>query len=135
MQKHPDKASNNTAALSKAGLTAFINISKAWRLDIEQQRVLLGGIPNSTFHHWKSKLNDKKPLELSHDVLERISYILGIYKALHILFTNPDQANAWIKKPNTGMLFQGRSALDKMLQGNVVDLADVRRYLDAERGW
>ena len=28
----------------------------------------------------------------------------------------------------------GKSALERMLAGRVVDLADVRRYLDAQRG-
>ena len=32
--------------------------------------------------------------KLSHDTLERVSYVLGIYKALQLLFSNPDQADA-----------------------------------------
>ena len=67
-------------------------------------------------------------------MLERISYLLGIYKALHILLPTEHAANAWLKKPNTAPLFAGQTALKKMLRGSIVDLADVRRYLDAQRG-
>ena len=71
---------------------------------------------------------------LSGDTLERISYVMGIYKALRILLPTSEAAHAWVKKPNTAQGFGGKSALDRMLAGRVVDLADVRRYLDAERG-
>ncbi len=66
--------------------------------------------------------------------MERISYILGIYKALRILLPTEKMANAWLSKPNQAPLFSGNSALDKLMKGHVIDLADVRRYLDAERG-
>ena len=71
---------------------------------------------------------------LSPDTLERISYILGIYKALRILLPTEKAANEWLHKPNNAPLFGGRSALEKLMKGHVLDLADVRRYLDAERG-
>ncbi len=51
--------------------------------------------------------------------------------ALRHMFTAPEPGYAWIKRPNTA--FGGHSALDKMLQGAPTDLADVRRYLEAER--
>jgi hypothetical protein len=72
---------------------------------------------------------------VSTDALERISYVLGIYKALHILFTTPAQADGWIKRANATSLFAGSSALDRMMAGQVADLYVVRRYLDAQRGW
>ena len=71
---------------------------------------------------------------LSSDTLERISYVMGIYKALHILLPTKEMADGWVKKPNTAQGFGGRSALERMLAGRVLDLADVRRYLDAQRG-
>jgi hypothetical protein len=71
---------------------------------------------------------------LSHDTLERISYILGIYKALEILLPNSKAADQWVKQANTAPLFQGKSALQRMLSGNVGDLYVVRQYLDAMRG-
>lgn len=120
---HSDKKINPVA------LKAFFNISLKWGLSTEQESILLG-VPLSTLYRWKNK----KDGVLTRDNLERISYILGIYKALRILLPTEQAANQWIKKANSASLFNGKSALDKMLKGHVIDLADVRRYLDAERG-
>jgi len=116
--------------LSAAALTAFFNICDAWGLNAEDERILLGAPPRSTFFKWKSNHIGN----LAADTLERISYIMGIYKALHILLPTSEAADAWVKKPNASDMFAGKSALDRMRAGKVMDLADVRRYLDAERG-
>ncbi len=71
---------------------------------------------------------------LPQDTLERLSYILGIYKALQILLPNPRAADEWVRKINQAPQFGGRSALERMLSGQVADLYIVRQYLDAERG-
>lgn len=115
---------------SGPALRAFFNITSAWELSTAQQRTLLGNPPTSTFFKWKKELKGA----LSRDVLERISYVLGIYKALQILVPVPERADQWISRPNTAPLFGGRSALDRMLGGNVGDLYAVRQYLDAQRG-
>jgi len=120
--------------LSATALTAFFNIAMAWGLTADDERTLLGSPPRSTFFKWKSERDSKSPPKLPQDTLERISYIMGIYKALHILLPTSDAADAWIKKPNAAPVTAGRSALERMRGGRVVDLADVRRYLDAERG-
>ncbi|WP_198263930.1 MbcA/ParS/Xre antitoxin family protein [sulfur-oxidizing endosymbiont of Gigantopelta aegis] len=57
-----------------------------------------------------------------------------MYKSLHIIFSEPKQANSWIQRDNQASLFAGRSALDFMLQGNMINLFEVRKYLDAWRG-
>ena len=116
---------------SGPALRAFFRIATLWGLDTTQERTLLGFPPPSTFFKWK-----KAPQEahLSRDVLERISYVLGIFKALEILFPDPARADAWLKRPNDAPLFGGRSALERMLGGNVSDLFVVRQYLDAQRG-
>lgn len=116
--------------LQAAALQAFFNLTKDWGLSAEEEQILLGRPPRSTFFKWKKE----KQGHLSCDTLDRISYLLGIYKALHILLPNERAASEWPKKPNSAPLFNGRSALDKMLAGKLIDLADVRRYLDAERG-
>lgn len=129
---HPLKkhiSSPPPAQKSKVALKAFFNITAKWQLSAEQERTLLG-VPRATFYRWKHQLDGS----LTPDTLERISNILGIYKALQILLPTPELANQWIHKPNTAPLFGGQSALDKLLKGRVIDIADVRRYLDAERG-
>jgi len=116
--------------LSAPALRAFFRIADAWGLSTAQQRTLLGNPPSSTFFKWKKA----QAGNLSRDVLERISYVLGIYKALQILFPDASRADAWISRPNDAPLFHGQSALDRMLGGNVSDLFVVRQYLDAQRG-
>ncbi|MGC3983034.1 MAG: MbcA/ParS/Xre antitoxin family protein [Steroidobacteraceae bacterium] len=126
----PNPAKPSLEDLSSTALTAFFNITAAWGLSADDERLLLGSPPRSTFFKWKSERNAK----LGADTLERISYIMGIYKALHILLPTREAADAWPKKPNTAVPFGGKPALERMRGGRVMDLADVRRYLDAERG-
>jgi hypothetical protein len=127
---HP-KVQLTSRALSSAGLRAFFNIAQAWGLNNDQQMVLLGAPGRSTFFKWKSAPDSA---ELKHDTLERLSYILGIYKALQILLPDPGAADGWVKRTNTAPLFGGKSALERMLGGNISDLLAVRQYLDARRG-
>lgn len=124
----PGKLDPKTA--SGPALRAFFRLEDRWGLDVEQQMKLLGVAARSTFFKWKKDRDG----HLSMDTLERISYLLGIFKSLHILLPNDDAADAWIKKPNTAPIFGGMSALDRMLSGHVSDLYVVRQYLDAQRG-
>ena len=116
--------------LSGPALKAFFRIAELWKLDTREQQILLGSPAPSTFFKWKKELSGS----LSRDVLERISYVLGIYKALQILFSDGRNADEWISRPNAATPFGGDSALKRMLGGNVSDLYVVRQYLDAQRG-
>jgi hypothetical protein len=132
----PDVASETSAARRRdpaaAALRAFFRIAEAWRLSVDEQLRLLGQPARSTYFKWKKEGTRQLP----RDTLERISYILGIYKGLQILLPDPESADAWVKQPNTAPLFGGRPALERMLSGNVADLYVVRQYLDAELdGW
>jgi hypothetical protein len=118
------------ADMARAGLRAFFRIAELWGLSVEEQLTLLGGPGRSTYFKWKKDGADALP----HDVLERISYLLGIWKALQILLPDEAAADGWVRQPNDATPFGGRSALDRMLSGNVADLYEVRRYLDAQRG-
>lgn len=115
--------------MAAAGLRAFSSIAQAWGLTVDEQLVLLGRPPRSTFFAWR-KQPDKAAL--SRDTLERLSNLLGIWKSLQILLPDTAAADAWVRKPNAA--FGGASALDRMLAGNVSDLNLVRRYLDGVRG-
>lgn len=116
--------------VSSPALRTFFRIAKAWKLDNRQQIRLLGNPPRSTYFRWRQA----EGVVLPRDTLERISYVFGIYSALQILLPKADVADAWIKKPNTAPIFGGRSALERMLSGQVGDLFLVRQYLDAQRG-
>lgn len=117
--------------LGGPALRAFFAIAERWQLRIADQRRLLGEPPESTFYKWKRQ----REAQLGRDVIERISYVLGIYKSLQILFPDAERADAWIRRANSTPTFGGQSALERMLSGNVADLYVVREYLDAQRGW
>ncbi|HUD27760.1 MAG TPA: MbcA/ParS/Xre antitoxin family protein [Novosphingobium sp.] len=114
--------------LTGPALRTFFRIAEAWDLKEQEQMRLLGLDSRSTFQSWKRGAVAAIPK----DALERISYVLGIYKGLQILL--PRTADAWVRKPNAAPLFGGRSALDRMTSGNVADLYVVRQYIDAQRG-
>ena len=124
-------AQTDPKRMAMAALQAFFSITDRWDLSAAQQRILLGDPAESTFYAWK---RDQRANRLSRDTLDRISYIMGIHKALNILLSSTHAANSWVKKPNTAALFAGDSALNRMLGGGVEDIAVVRRYLDAQRG-
>jgi bifunctional DNA-binding transcriptional regulator/antitoxin component of YhaV-PrlF toxin-antitoxin module len=113
--------------MSAAGLNAFFNIAQVWNLNIDQEMVLLGKPTRTTYLEWKK---DPALAQLNVDTLERLSYILGIYKMLQVLLPDSSSADNWIKKPNDAPLFSGKSALEKILSGKVSDLFLVRRYLE-----
>ncbi len=115
---------------SGPALRAFFRIAELWGLSVSDQMTLLGVAARSTFFKWKKDAD----VGLQKDTIERISYILGIYKALQILLPKEKASDEWIKRPNSAPLFAGRSALDRMLSGHVADLFVVRQYLDAQRG-
>lgn len=136
MSIRPTLAGTTTSQLQtpqggKVALKGFFAITQLWGIAPEQTMTLLGGIGKTTYYKYRAL----PEVTLPNDTLERISYILGIHKALRILFPDEARAAAWINKPNAATPFNGHSALDWMLQGRVVDLADVRRYLDGIRGW
>lgn len=125
------RAEPSLTEMSAAGLRAFFNIARDWDLSADEQIVLLGSPGRSTFFKWKQ---DPASARLGRDTLERLSLLLGIYKALQILLPQPASADTWIKRPNSAPPFGGRRALDRMLAGNISDLVAVRQYLDAMRG-
>ena len=114
--------------LTGPALRTFFRIAETWNLQEQEQMRLLGLESRSTFQSWKRGAVATIPK----DALERISYVLGIYKGLHILL--PKTADQWVRKSNAAGIFGGRSALDRMTSGNVADLYVVRQYLDAQRG-
>lgn len=119
----------NTPAAAQAALRTFWRLSDAWKLDASEQTTLLG-VGRTTLYQWKQG----KVGPLDRHVLERLSYLFGIYAALQILLPVAERADEWIRKPNAAPLFAGHSALERMLGGQVADLFVVRQYLDAQRG-
>lgn len=117
---------------SQAALRTFLAIAeKKWALNTEDVRCLLGGIGESTFFRWKKA---PEQAHITHDTLERISYLLGIYKALALIYSDEAVAVGWLRRPNDNPAFGGQPPLMRLLAGNVADLYIVRQHLDARRG-
>ena len=137
---HADKAANDSAAhlekMTRAGLRAAMRIFAAWNLEDAAASTLLGGVGLSTLRRWRRDLETghEAKIDVRRDLTDRLSLILGIYKALQILFPSTAQADAWVSRKNSNPIFGGRSALDVMLDGGMDDLYRVRRFLDAQRG-
>lgn len=112
---------------SEGAIEVFFRLAEAWGLNTDQQITLLGSPGRSTFFKWK-----KDGGSVSGDTEERISHLVSIYKDLNILTEDAKMADEWIKRPNK--YFDGRSALDIMLEGKLSDIYSVRAYLDAQRG-
>lgn len=115
--------------LSQSALKGFFKLVAAWRVRDEDARELLGGLSSSSFYDWKK--NPERLLEV--DRITRISYLLGIYKSLHILYGDK-LADEWVQLPNTNPVFAGRTPLAFMLGGGLLAMQSVRRLLDARRG-
>ena len=118
-------------AVTASLLPAIFNIFSQWSLTGGQQMTLLGLNNEKTLYNWKSHPEKAK---LTRDLLERASYILGIYKSLQILLPDQKLADHWLSMPNDNPIFNGTAPLDRILAGQVIDLALVRNFLDAERG-
>jgi Protein of unknown function (DUF2384) len=114
--------------LTGPALRTFFRIADVWGLKEQEQMRILGLDSRSTFQSWKRGAVAAIPK----DALERISYIMGIYKGLQILL--PKTANEWVRKPNKASIFGGRPAVERLTSGNVADLYVVRQYVDAQRG-
>jgi hypothetical protein len=119
----------NRARLSPAAVKGLLRIARHWKLRDEDTRVLLGGLSSGSFY----ALKNQTARTLDEDQLTRISLLLGIYKALNILYSQK-LADAWMTLPNTNLMFGGESPLDHVKRGGIPALLRVRQLLDARRG-
>lgn len=127
---HSRRDPDERRRLSAPALRVFLNITRAWQLTVDEARGLLGWPAPSTFHKYKS--GDVGTL--SYDTLTRLSLILGIYKALQVLYPEPQFADRWVKMPNTNRLFASQPPLSLMIDDGLDGLYRVRRLLDGRRG-
>ena len=122
------------ARVSAPGLRSFRAIADRWNLSEAQRIAALGDPARSTYHAWMKKARDGEALTLPLDTLLRISAILGIHKALTILFSDPAQGVGWLTRPHQGTVFQGAAPMEFILNGAQDGMMTVRRALDAWRG-
>ena len=122
-------AKSERERLSRSAITAFLNIMEKWGVRDEDARALLGGMSNGPFYEMKKNPNRT----LDADTLTRLSYLVGIFKALNILYSEA-LADAWIQRSNANRIFGGQTPLAYMIKGGLPALQVVRRLLDARRG-
>lgn len=116
--------------LTRAAVEAAVKLAGFWKLTSSEVCALLGDLSERTWFrmkggHWAGVL--------SQDTLTRVSALVGIFKGLRLLFSEP-LADEWVRLPNKGPLFAGRAPLDAMIEGGIPKMLDVRRHVDALRG-
>jgi hypothetical protein len=114
--------------LSPAGLKAFFRIMALWRVRDEDARALLGGVTNGPYYEMKRQPDRV----VDTDRLTRISYLIGIFKALRILHSER-LADEWVQLPNQNPIFAGEAPLAYMVRGGLPAIQTVRRLVDARR--
>jgi hypothetical protein len=120
--------------LSPVALRAFFRLASHWKLRDEDARGLIGGISNGSFYQIKrSAAKASAAKTLDQDKLTRVSLLVGIFKALNILYSTK-LADAWVQLRNSNPVFGGQTPLAYMLKGGVPSMLRVRQLLDARRG-
>lgn len=119
-------AEQMAADRQRLALTGFFEIMRHWQVDDTSSRRILGSPPERTYYDWKKGIS---VIRLPEDVLRRIGYVAGIWKALEIIYSDPKVADDWIRRPNSS--FGEQTPLARMAAGDVTDLAAVRAHLDA----
>ncbi len=119
----------NRARLSPAAVKGLVRIADHWNLRDDDTRVLLGGMSNGSFYTLKSRAGKT----LDEDQLTRVSLLVGIFKALNILYS-PKLADSWMTLANTNPMFGGDTPLNYVKKGGIPALIRIRQLLDARRG-
>lgn len=125
-ERNTDANTLDHQQVATAALAAYFNITECWGLTDEQQRKLLGDPSESTFHEWNSMKIVKR---LDPVTLTRISYVLGIYKALHSIYSDKALADGWLVRPNDNPLFGGESPLMRLVSCDEEDLRLIHQHL------
>jgi hypothetical protein len=114
--------------LAPSAVQAFLKIRELWELRDEDARRLLGGMSNGAFYELKRKARGT----LDQDRLTRISILVGIFKALNILYSKK-LADRWVQLPNESPMFEGEAPLTYMIKGGQPAMLRVRQLLDSRR--
>lgn len=116
--------------LSPAAIEGFLRMMELWHIRDIDARQLLGGLSTGSYHAFKKQTASRV---LAQDTLTRVSLLIGIFKALNILFSEP-LADRWMTLPNTNPIFRGSTPLAYMLQQGLPGMLEIRRLLDSRRG-
>ena len=87
-----------------AAINGIVKLAEIWRLTSAEACALLGDVSERTWFRMKK---GKRTGDLSQDALTRISALIGIFKGLRLLFSEP-LCDEWIRLPNKGPVYGGR---------------------------
>ncbi len=115
--------------LTPAALAGVRHLADAWKLTGDEAAALLG-VSNSTWDRiragtWRNVL--------SQDQLTRVSALVGTFKGLNLLFAD-EMADRWPRLRNSGPLFDNLSPVERMMEGGIPAMIEIRRYVDGLRG-
>ena len=116
--------------LTPAAVEGVVRLAEIWRLTSNEVCALLGDVSERTWFRMKK---GEWSGALSQDALTRVSLLIGIFKGLRLLFSEP-LCDEWVRLPNKGPLYGGRRPLDAMIEGGIPKMLEVRRHIDALRG-
>jgi hypothetical protein len=105
-----------------------------WNLTDEDVAKLLGGLPPHVYRELRDRVDAGQHIEVTEDVLLRVSLLLGISKGLQCIAPHErdELGYAWFNQPNTGSLFDGQSMKDFLLQAQTIEsFYNARDYLMA----
>ena len=136
VRKPPSASPVSENAQAGAGLRTFARIAGRWKLPATDAMALLGVESRSTYYELLKRARGSKELKgLSKDQLDRLSYILGIYETIRVLFPHSEETrDGWVSRPNTAPMFGGRSPIE-MMRSSMIGLYQTFAHLAAARGW
>jgi hypothetical protein len=134
-------AATSTAPLSEgvqagAGLRTFARIAGRWKLTAADAMALLGVESRSTYYELLKRARGSKEVKgLSRDQLDRLSYVLGIYEAIMVLFPHSEETrDGWVSRANTATMFGGSAPIETM-RASMIGLYQTYAHLTAARAW
>jgi hypothetical protein len=134
--KPPRAAAISDSAQAGAGLRTFARIVEKWRLPASDAMALLGVDSRSTYYDLLKRARETREVRgLSRDQLDRLSYLMGIYEAIRVLFPHSEESrNEWVSRANTAPLFGGRSPVE-IMRSSMIGLYQTFTHLVAARAW
>jgi hypothetical protein len=123
-------------AQAGAGLRTFARIVDKWKISARDAMALLGVDSRSTYYELLKRARESKEVKgLNRDQLDRLSYLLGIYEAIRVLFPHSEETrDAWVSSANTAPMFAGRSPLEVM-RSSMIGLYQTFAHLTSARAW
>jgi uncharacterized protein (DUF2384 family) len=124
----PLEASGYASDEIQAMQRTVANIFARWGMTDGEAAVILGGISAKTFRRWREGAYGR----VNRDLADRLSLVLGIHRALRVIFREPATGYTWMRQPNADL--GGLTPVELLLRGGMGDLERLRRYLDSVRG-